>query len=200
FNPLYIKRQEQKGELISDFYRSNITKKAIAERWELDILAKQQEKAKIEKAERERKKVEEQAEQARKEKEKQKLEEQRQFLIEQFEVLSPKQQENVINEIFEQVGKGAFKQIFQTARQQGTVHIDARFVKNFYNYFQQEERAKRARKRVDLPIQYTEEDIEQEVPKEKGTIFFGNDWNEYVYKQLIMYRDFKSMMNDDAIK
>nr|WP_239992884.1 hypothetical protein [Neisseria meningitidis] len=99
-------------------------------------MAKQQEKAKIEKAERERKKAEEQAEQARKEKEKQKLEEQRQFLIEQFEVLSPKQQENVINEIFEQVGKGAFKQIFQTARQQGTVHIDARFVKNFYNYFQ----------------------------------------------------------------
>ncbi|HGG9703690.1 TPA: cupin domain-containing protein [Neisseria meningitidis] len=141
-----MKRQEQKGELISDFYRSNITKKAIIERWELDILAKQQEKAKIEKAERERKKAEEQAEQARKEKEKQKVEEQRQFLIEQFEVLSPKQQENVINEIFEQVGKGAFKQIFQTARQQGTVHIDARFVKNFYNYFQQEERAKKTKK------------------------------------------------------
>ncbi|HFC6053591.1 TPA: cupin domain-containing protein [Neisseria meningitidis] len=141
-----MKRQEQKGELISDFYRSNITKKAIVERWELDILAKQQEKAKIEKAERERKKAEEQAEQARKEKEKQKVEEQRQFLIEQFEVLSPKQQENVINEIFEQVGKGAFKQIFQTARQQGTVHIDARFVKNFYNYFQQEERAKKTKK------------------------------------------------------
>ncbi|HFC7879812.1 TPA: cupin domain-containing protein, partial [Neisseria meningitidis] len=109
-------------------------------------MAKQQEKAKIEKAERERKKAEEQAEQARKEKEKQKVEEQRQFLIEQFEVLSPKQQENVINEIFEQVGKGAFKQIFQTARQQGTVHIDARFVKNFYNYFQQEERAKKTKK------------------------------------------------------
>lgn len=52
----YIKHREQKGELISDFYRANITKKAIAERWWLDILVKKQEKAKIAKAERDRKK------------------------------------------------------------------------------------------------------------------------------------------------
>lgn len=38
----HIKRLESKGELISDFYRSNITKKAIAERWGLDVLAKKQ--------------------------------------------------------------------------------------------------------------------------------------------------------------
>ena len=39
----HIKRIEQSGELVSDFHRANITKKAISERWGLDILAKQQE-------------------------------------------------------------------------------------------------------------------------------------------------------------
>lgn len=37
-----IKRAESKGEIVSDFYRQNITKKAIAERWGLDVLAKKQ--------------------------------------------------------------------------------------------------------------------------------------------------------------
>lgn len=40
----HIARLEVKGEIVSDFHRHNITQKAIAERWGLDILAKQQEK------------------------------------------------------------------------------------------------------------------------------------------------------------
>ena len=142
----YIKHQEQKGELISDFYRTNITKKAISERWGLDILVKQQEKAKIAKAERERKKAEEQAEQLKKENEQKEIEKQRNFVIKKFEMLSSEQQEMVIQTIFEQVGQGAFKQIFQTAQKQGTVHTDARFVKKFYEYFKQEECAKTLRR------------------------------------------------------
>lgn len=43
----HIKRTESKGEIVSDFHRQNITKKAIAERWGLDVLdKKQQEKQK----------------------------------------------------------------------------------------------------------------------------------------------------------
>ncbi len=45
----YIKNLESKGEIVSDFHRANITKKAIAERWGLDVLAKkEQKKQKIE--------------------------------------------------------------------------------------------------------------------------------------------------------
>lgn len=38
----YIAQKESKGEIVSDFYRANITKKAIAERWGLDVLVKNQ--------------------------------------------------------------------------------------------------------------------------------------------------------------
>ncbi|MDK4587426.1 RepB family plasmid replication initiator protein, partial [Kingella kingae] len=198
----YIKHQEQKGELISDFYRTNITKKAITERWGLDILVKQQEKAKIAKAERERKKAEEQAEQLKKENERKEIEKQRNFVIKKFELLSSEQQETVIQMIFKEVGQGAFKQIFQNAQKQGTVHTDVRFVKKFYEYFQKEECAKRAKKLTDLPVRDTEKEIKQEDlhPPVQGTISFRDDWKKQVEKQLIMYRDFKNMMNDDTVK
>ncbi|MDK4579557.1 hypothetical protein QG058_10545, partial [Kingella kingae] len=72
------------------------------------------------------------------------IEKQRNFVIKKFELLSSEQQETVIQMIFKEVGQGAFKQIFQNAQKQGTVHTDVRFVKKFYEYFQKEECAKRA--------------------------------------------------------
>ncbi len=36
----YIVQKESKGEIVSDFHRENITKKAVEERWGLDVLAK----------------------------------------------------------------------------------------------------------------------------------------------------------------
>ncbi|MDK4637462.1 hypothetical protein QG197_10400, partial [Kingella kingae] len=83
-----------------------------------------------------RKKAEEQAEQLKKENERKEIEKQRNFVIKKFELLSSEQQETVIQMIFKEVGQGAFKQIFQNAQKQGTVHTDVRFVKKFYEYFQ----------------------------------------------------------------
>lgn len=40
----YIKNVEKKGEIVSDFHRENITKKAVKERWGLDVLVKKQNK------------------------------------------------------------------------------------------------------------------------------------------------------------
>ena len=71
----------------------------------------------------------------------------------------------------------AFKQIFQNSQKQGTVHTDARFVKKFYEYFQQEESAKRAKKLADLPVRHTEKEIKQEDlnPLVQGTIYSSDD-------------------------
>ena len=74
-------------------------------------MVQQQEKAKITKAERERKTAEEQAEQLKKENEQKEIEKQRNFVIKKFEMLSSEQQETVIQTIFEQVGQGIFKVI-----------------------------------------------------------------------------------------
>ncbi|MDK4531324.1 hypothetical protein QG033_10785, partial [Kingella kingae] len=76
--------------------------------------------------------AEEQAEQLKKENERKDIEKQRNFVIKKFELLSSEQQETVIQMIFKEVGQGAFKQIFQNAQKQGTVHTDVRFVKKFY--------------------------------------------------------------------
>ena len=40
----YIAQKESKGDIISDFHRANITKKAVNERWGLDVLAKKEQK------------------------------------------------------------------------------------------------------------------------------------------------------------
>ena len=74
-------------------------------------MVQQQEKAKITKAERERKTAEEQAEQLKKENEQKEIEKQRNFVIKKFEMLSSEQQETVLQTIFEQVGQGIFKVI-----------------------------------------------------------------------------------------
>lgn len=82
------------------------------------------------------------------------------------------------------------------------MHTDARFVKKFYEYFQQEERAKRTKRLTDLPVRHTEKEIKREdlKPSVQGTISFSDDWKENLYKQLIIYRDLKNMMNEDAIR
>lgn len=43
----HIKRIEEKGEIVSDFHRSNITKKAVGERWGVDVLEKKQKKKQL---------------------------------------------------------------------------------------------------------------------------------------------------------
>ena len=46
-------------------------------------------------------------------------------------------------------------------------------------------------------IEIKQEDLH---PLVQGTISFSDDWKKQVEKQLIMYRDFKNMMNDDTVK
>ncbi|CRZ20983.1 hypothetical protein QG071_09950 [Kingella kingae] len=75
------------------------------------------------------------------------------------------------------MGQDAFKQIFQNAQKQGTAHTDVRFVKKFYEYFQKEECAKRAKKLTDLPVRHTEKEIKQKDlnPLVQGTIYSSDD-------------------------
>ena len=43
----HIRRIENSGEIVSDFHRSNITKKAISERWGIDVLEKNKKKKQL---------------------------------------------------------------------------------------------------------------------------------------------------------
>ena len=131
----YIAQLENKGEIVSDFYRENITKKAVEERWGLDVFAKKQEKAKAAQERKVKKQAEQQIEQNRKEKLRQELEQQKALVIAKFENLAPEQQEHTLHEIAKRIDKGAFEPIFKTAMKKGNAHTDERFTSYFYEYF-----------------------------------------------------------------
>lgn len=131
----YIAQLENKGEIVSDFYRENITKKAVEERWGLDVFAKKQEKAKAAQERKVKKQAEQQIEQNRKEKLRQELEQQKALVIAKFENLAPEQQEHTLHEIAKRIDKGAFEPIFKTAIKKGKAHTDERFTSYFYEYF-----------------------------------------------------------------
>lgn len=94
----YLDYKEKKGEIINDFYRQNITQKAIAEQWGIAEYEKEQaklaqkEKARLAKIEQAKQKK--LAEQAQKEKE----QAESQAFIAQFESLPPKVQNLILNE------------------------------------------------------------------------------------------------------
>lgn len=127
----HIKRLEQQGETVGEWHRENITKKAIAERWGLDVLAEQQRKE----TERQTRLAAEQAEmqaKARAEQEKaEQAEKRRNAMIAKFETLAPDEQEQVLNQVGEIVG-GVLGDFYKTARQQGAAHKDPRFVSWFF--------------------------------------------------------------------
>lgn len=130
----YIHLVESRGEPVSDFYRQNITKKAIAERWGLDVLAKAQEQEQERKERKAKARAEKQAEQERLEQQRQQAELRKSQMVAKFESLPPEQQEYILDEVRKRVG-GAFRKTFDEARENHTAHTDTMFSGHFYEFF-----------------------------------------------------------------
>lgn len=131
----HIKRIESKGEMVSDFHRQNIMKKAIAERWGLDVLAKKQAKAKAAAERKAKQLAAQQAEQEREARERQASEMRRNTMIELFESLEPEQQEFILDEIQSKVGASLIN-MFKKYRANHTAHKTPMFSKYFYELFE----------------------------------------------------------------
>ncbi len=130
----YIRLVESRGEPVSDFYRQNITKKAVAERWGLDVLAKAQEQEQERKERKAQARAEKQAEQERLEQQRQQAELRKSQMVAKFESLPPEQQEYILDEVRKRVG-GAFRKTFDEARENHTAHTDTMFSGHFYEFF-----------------------------------------------------------------
>lgn len=130
----HIKRLEQQGEIVGDFHRKNIEKKAIADRWGLDVLAEKERKKAEKKAQKERELAAQQAIDEQK-RQAQELERQRkQKFAEMFESLPVWEQEKALDE----VGKDSNVQMwgYDKKRKNGIkVHLEPMFTHLFYKYF-----------------------------------------------------------------
>lgn len=128
----HIERLETKGETVGEYWRENITKKAIAERWGLDVLAEQQRKEQEYKTRLAIEQAEMQAK-ARAEQEKaEQAENRKKLMIAKFESLPHNEQEQVLNQIGEILSGGVFADFFKRAREQGTAHKDVMFMGWFF--------------------------------------------------------------------
>ncbi len=130
----HIKRLESKGDIVSDFHRQNITKKAIEERWGLDVLVKQQEKAERSAERKARQLAEQQAEQEHQESERRAIQERNNAMIALFESLTPEEQEFVLDEVQSKVG--VLKGIFKKHRANNQAHTTPIFASYFYEIFE----------------------------------------------------------------
>ncbi len=130
----HIKRLENKGDTVSDFHRQNITKKAIEERWGLDVLVKQQEKAERSAERKARQLAEQQAEQEHQESERRAIQERNNAMIALFESLTPEEQEFVLDEVQSKVG--VLKGIFKKHRANNQAHTTPIFASYFYEIFE----------------------------------------------------------------
>lgn len=130
----HIKRLESKGDIVSDFHRQNITKKAIEERWGLDVLAKQQEKAERSAERKARQLAEQQAEHEHQESERRAIQERNNAMIALFESLTPEEQEFVLDEVQSKVG--VLKGIFKKHRANNQAHTTPIFASYFYEIFE----------------------------------------------------------------
>ncbi len=126
----YIAMIESKGEVVSDFYRQNITRKAIAERWGLDEFVKKQEKKQAIKEQKNKEFAERLAEQQREELEKKEREKQRNEIIQRFESLTAEQQEFILDEVAKKA-TGIFAKIFADKRKENTAHQSPMFADYF---------------------------------------------------------------------
>lgn len=128
----HIERLETKGETVGEYWRENITKKAIAERWGLDVLAEQQRKEQEYKTRLAIEQAEMQAK-ARTEQEKaEQAENRKKLMIAKFESLPHNEQERVLNQVGEILSGGVFADFFKRAREQGTAHKDVMFMSWFF--------------------------------------------------------------------
>lgn len=128
----HIERLETKGETVGEYWRENITKKAIAERWGLDVLAEQQRKEQEYKTRLAIEQAEMQAK-ARAEQEKaEQAENRKKLMIAKFESLPHNEQERVLSQVGEILSGGVFADFFKRARENGTAHKDVMFMSWFF--------------------------------------------------------------------
>lgn len=130
----HINQLEAKGEIVGDFHRKNITQKAIAEKWGLNILAEKERKKAEKKAQRERELAQKQAEEEQDRLEKELRKQKEQKLIEIFENLPIAEQERVLDE----VGKNPFVQYwnYDKKRKSGLkLYLDPILMCVFFDYF-----------------------------------------------------------------
>lgn len=119
----HIERLETKGETVGEYWRENITKKAIADRWGLDEYYEQ-----LQTAENERLARKEQAERERqadlaKQAEKQRQEAENRAFIEHFESLPQDEQALIIDEVGRTI-EPFYKQFFDKSVKNGSSHKD----------------------------------------------------------------------------
>lgn len=130
----HIQRLEDNGKLVSDFHRQNITKKAIAERWGVDIFEKKQEQERAEQERKARAKAERLAQEQEKQAEREQAEQRKNAMIAQFESLPTDEQERILDEI----GKNPMAKMwhYDQKRADGVkVYCEPMFVHLFYQYF-----------------------------------------------------------------
>lgn len=123
----HIERAESRGETVGEWRRENIEKKAVAERWGLDVLAEQQRQEQERKTQLAIEQARMQA-QARAEQEKaEQAENRREEAIEMFESLPQELKEQVLDDVQKSLD-GAFARLFKRARENGTAHKDPMFM------------------------------------------------------------------------
>lgn len=130
----HIKRLEQQGETVGEWHRKNIEKKAINERWGLDVLAEKERKKAERKAQKEREQAEQRAEEEQKRQQREFENQRKQKFAEMFENLPLEEQQIALDE----VGKESNVQIwgYNEKRKNGVkVHLEPMFIHLFYRYF-----------------------------------------------------------------
>lgn len=117
----YIQHLQAKGESVDDFYRQNITNKAIAEQWGL-----------LEYHEKEKKRERKKRKQNKLESTENKSKAYHQKLIQFFEQLSTDEQNIIIDELEQQIMTNeTLKQLFKQKKQKGEVHKAGMFQDKF---------------------------------------------------------------------
>ncbi len=117
----YIQHLQAKGESVDDFYRQNITNKAIAEQWGL-----------LEYHEKEKQRERKKRKQNKLESTENKSKAYHQKLIQFFEQLSTDEQNIIIDELEQQIMTNeTLKQLFKQKKQKGEVHKAGMFQDKF---------------------------------------------------------------------
>lgn len=132
----HIKRLEQKGEIVGDWHIENITKKAVAERWGLDVLVKKQEKQRIKQEQKERELAEQRAGEAEREQHNQEATRKINAVIEIFERKTPEQQEKIYELISQKIPM-AMRPIYTTKRTDRTAYKGGMFAQYFVDLFEE---------------------------------------------------------------
>lgn len=125
----YIASLEEKGVEVGEFQRKNIINKAISERWNVDLAAKQQQKHQM----AQERQAQELAEQKSKEQKNEQLRIERENLIAVFECLPAAQQNHILLEVEKETKRMglSFNVVFQKAKTENNAHKHPMFLSLF---------------------------------------------------------------------